>query len=274
MSFILDALRKSEHARQRQTGPGLAEVPVAAPKPKTNVWATAAIALLVVNLLAVGILLLRRAQQDDVTASMAAPAAATAVADGLPGSANPTLVVPPPTAGTPVTQGAAPVRAPIDEPAGPGGRNPLADEVGDAPGGLDAASQAAAAAVPAGPRAVVKNGNVQRGGSVVYAPVPEASAVPYSPPPERPAVQQVTPPATPQAAAMPDADEVTARGSVPALHLDLHVYAAQPQQRFIFVNSRKYKEGDTLAEGPLVEQITPDGAVLNFQGSRFKLSND
>ena len=33
-------------------------------------------------------------------------------------------------------------------------------------------------------------------------------------------------------------------------------------------------DGDTLAEGPLVEQITPDGAVLNLQGSRFKLSND
>ena len=33
MSFILDALRKSEHARQKQTGPALAEVPVAAPKP-------------------------------------------------------------------------------------------------------------------------------------------------------------------------------------------------------------------------------------------------
>ena len=73
----------------------------------------------------------------------------------------------------------------------------------------------------------------------------------------------------------PDAaDEVAARGSVPPLHLDLHVYVAQPQQRFIFVNSRKYKEGDTLAEGPLVEQITPDGAVLNFQGSRFRLAND
>jgi general secretion pathway protein B len=267
MSFILDALRKSEHARQRQTGPGLAEVPVAAPKPKTNVWATAAIALLVVNLLAVGILLLRRAQQDDAPASMAA---STATGGSLPAAASPTLGVPPPTAGTPVTQGAAPVRAPIDEPAGPGGRNPLADEVGDASGGLDAASQAAAAAVPAGPRAVVKNGNVRRGGSVVYAPVPEASDLPYAPPPERPAVQ----PVAPQAAAMPGADELIARGGMPALHLDLHVYATQPPQRFIFVNSRKYKEGDTLAEGPLVEQITPDGAVLNFQGSRFKLSND
>ena len=266
MSFILDALRKSEHARQRQTGPGLAEAPIAPTKPRTNVWATAAIALLVVNLLAVGILLLRRAQKED-TAVSAVPTTPAPVANTAPGPVNPTLVAPP-TVGTPVTQGAAPVRAPIDEPAGPGGRNPLADEVGDASDAIEGPTQSAA--VPAGPRAVVKNGGVQRGGSVVYAPVPEASDLPYSPPPEQPAVQQ----AAPQAAAMPDADEVSARGGVAALHLDLHVYVTQPQQRFIFVNSRKYKEGDTLAEGPLVEQITPDGAVLNFRGSRFKLSND
>ncbi len=161
------------------------------------------------------------------------------------------------------------MRAPIDEPAGPGGRNPLADEVGDASNAIEASSRSAAAAVPAGPRAVERNGGAQRGGSVVYAPVPEASDPPYPPPPEA-AVQQ----AVPQTAAMPDAAEVSARGGVAALHLDLHVYVAQPQQRFIFVNSRKYKEGDTLAEGPLVEQITPDGAVLSLRGSRFKLSND
>ena len=269
MSFILDALRKSEHARQRQTGPGLAEAPIAPTRPGTNVWATAAIALLVVNLLAVGILLLRRAQKDDDAVSTV-PTAPAPVANTAPGPANPTLVAPPPTVGTPVTQGAAPVRAPIDEPAGPGGRNPLADEVGDASSAIEASSQSAAAAVPEGPRAVMRNGGVQRGGSVVYAPVPEASDLPYSPPPEQPAVQQ----AAPQAAAMPNADEVAARGGVAALHLDLHVYVTQPQQRFIFVNSRKYKQGDTLAEGPLVEEITPDGAVLNFRGSRFKLSND
>jgi general secretion pathway protein B len=266
MSFILDALRKSEHARQRQTGPGLAEAPIAPTKPRTNVWATAAIALLVVNLLAVGILLLRRAQKEDAAVSAVSTTPAP-VANTAPGPVNPTLVAPP-TVGTPVTQGAAPVRAPIDEPAGPGGRNPLADEVGDASDAIEGPTQSAA--VPAGPRAVVKNGGVQRGGSVVYAPVPEASDLPYSPPPDQPAVQQPAP----QAAAMPNADEVAARGGVAALHLDLHVYVAQPQQRFIFVNSRKYKEGDTLAEGPLVEQITPDGAVLNFRGSRFKLSND
>jgi len=281
VSFILDALRKSEHARQRQTGPGLAEVPVAAPRSKTNVWATAAVALLVVNLLAVGVLLLRRAQQQDSTAAAAtvatgnSPAAAPAAVSPAagPGAANPTLVAPPPAAAQApaITQSA---QAPSPRPAtnDAKSRNPLADEVGTADGGgYEPSLQSAAAAVPAGPPAVVSNTAGAKRGSVVYAPVPEADDAPYAAPPAAPAAQ---PAAAPARETLPGADELTARGSLPALHLDLHVYATQAQQRFIFVNSRKYREGDTLAEGPVVEQITADGAVLNFRGSRFKLGND
>jgi general secretion pathway protein B len=287
VSFILDALRKSEHARQRQTGPGLAEVPVAAPRSKTNVWATAAVALLVVNLLAVGVLLLRRAQQQDSTAAATSvatgntPAAAPASLSPAAGpgasnavnAAHPTLVAPPPTAAQApaITQSA---QAPSPRPASNNStsRNPLADEVGAADGGgYEPSLQSAAAAVPAGPPAVVSNAGSTKRGSVVYAPVPEAADEPYAAAPAAPAVQ---PAAAPARESLPGADELTARGSLPALHLDLHVYATQAQQRFIFVNSRKYREGDTLAEGPVVEQITADGAVLNFRGSRFKLAND
>jgi general secretion pathway protein B len=265
VSFILDALRKSEHERQRQTGPGLAEVPVAPAKPKSNVWAIAAIALLIVNLLAVGVYLLRRAQPQDTavatTPASAAPDAATTAA-----AANPTLATPAATQAPAITQSAT---APAPRPAvsEPVNRNPLADEVG----GADPSLQAAAA-VPEGPPAVTRNGATKRG-SVVYAPIPEAGDAPYSEPAAEPAVR-AAPAAAPARDALPGADELTARGTLPALHLDLHVYAAQPPQRFIFVNSRKYREGETLAEGPVVEQITADGAVLNFRGSRFKLSSN
>lgn len=286
MSFILDALRKSEHARQRQTGPGLAEVPVAAPRSKTNVWATAAVALLVVNLLAVGVLLLRRAQQQDATATDAAvataaappaapPAASPAASPGTSGaatSANPTLAAAPPaSAQVPAITQSAQTPSPLPARNDAARRNPLADEVGTADSSYESSRQAAAATVPAGPPAVVNSAAGTKRGSVVYAPVPEAADVPYAAPPTEPAVQSA---AAPARETLPGADELTARGSLPALHLDLHVYAAQSQQRFIFVNSRKYREGDTLTEGPVVEQITADGAVLNFRGSRFKLAND
>jgi len=276
MSFILDALRKSEHARQRQTGPGLAEVPVAAARPRTNAWAAAAVALLVVNLLAVGVYLLRRAGTSEApaaTATTAVPATAPAAETANSSPTRPPAARAP--APGPVTQGAAPARAAASEPPTAAGRNPLADEVGDAEAGYEPDPQAAATAVPPGPAAVVKNGNARRG-SVVYAPTPEAADDSYSPSPEPLPQQQAAaaPTAAPASSVLPGADEIAARGTIPVLHLDLHVYATQPQQRFIFVNSHRYREGDTLAEGPVVEQITPDGAVLSFRGSRFRLSND
>jgi general secretion pathway protein B len=265
MSFILDALRKSEHARQRESGPGLAEIPVAPTRPKKNVWATAAVALLLVNLVAVGVLLLRRAQQDEAPAAATAASPTGGTVAAVPAtSPNPATVTVP----GPVTQGAAPPRAaPADAAEG---RNPLADEVGS--GSAEPSLQAAAAAVPDGPPAVTRQRST-RPGSVVYAPVPQAEDPPYVEQAPARAVQPSPAPAA-SAPALPGADEVIARGGVPPLHLDLHVYASQPQQRFVFVNSRKYREGDTLAEGPVVEAITPDGAVLNFRGSRFRLSND
>jgi general secretion pathway protein B len=73
---------------------------------------------------------------------------------------------------------------------------------------------------------------------------------------------------------MPTADEVTAAGGAPALNLDLHVYSTKPAERLVFVNAHKYREGDTLQEGPIVRQITPDGAILEFRGSKFLLSKD
>jgi len=77
MSFILDALRKSEHERQRQSGPALVETPVATPKPRGNPWATAAIALLLVNLVAVGVFLLLKSRDEPASASV--PPQATSV---------------------------------------------------------------------------------------------------------------------------------------------------------------------------------------------------
>jgi general secretion pathway protein B len=61
---------------------------------------------------------------------------------------------------------------------------------------------------------------------------------------------------------------------VPTLRLDLHVYAANPGERFVMINMKKLREGDTLPEGVRVESITPEGAVLSYSGSRFLLPRD
>jgi len=74
MSFILDALKKSENDRQRQTGPALFEVRVAAPRSKFPLLAVSIISLLVVNVGVVAWLVMRKPATAAVPAETA-PAA-------------------------------------------------------------------------------------------------------------------------------------------------------------------------------------------------------
>ena len=270
MSFILDALRKSEHEHQRQGGPGLAEIAVAAPKTKTSVWATAAVVLLVANLIAVGVLMLRRGRAPD-----AADAANIATASGSPTAAQPPAVAPagPPPASEaaqalPVTTpapaatspppreqvaGLPPMLQPADAPApGAGTRNPLEDEVAGGPLPGDPVLSERGASVPEGPPAVTEYGT--RPGSVVYEGLPGAAGT-----------------AAEAAPNLPTIDDVALQGGMPEMHIDLHVYSANPQDRFVFINKHKYREGETLQEGPRVEQITSDGVILSQHGRRFIL---
>jgi len=60
--------------------------------------------------------------------------------------------------------------------------------------------------------------------------------------------------------------------SLPPLKLELHAYAPEPGSRFVFINGRKYVEGQRLAEGPEVAAIAPNGAVLSYLGQRFILA--
>jgi general secretion pathway protein B len=72
---------------------------------------------------------------------------------------------------------------------------------------------------------------------------------------------------------LPSISELNLTGSqaLPELHLDVHVYATKPADRFVYINMRKYHEGNTLQEGPVLERIRRDGVVLEYQGLRFVL---
>jgi len=239
MSFILDALRKSEHERQRQTGPALVETPVATPKPKSNVWATAAIALLVVNLVAIGLLLLYKSR-DEPTVSTADDTKQPARVDAAPPTVAPaaqvavTQTLPQPVAPPPVAP--PPMLRPAEEAlAAPGTRNPLEGEISSGAPSMDYEAAARAAEPPPGPPAVVP---------------------------------------TQRTSNLPTADEFAARAGLPEMRLELHVYSTNPQQRFVFINGRKYQQGDSTQEGATVDEVTPDGVILNARGNRFLLPRD
>jgi general secretion pathway protein B len=74
---------------------------------------------------------------------------------------------------------------------------------------------------------------------------------------------------------LPSKDELLAQGNqLPELRLDLHVYDPNPAARFVFINMRKLREGESLPEGVRVDQITSTGAELSYHGKRFTIDGD
>ncbi len=312
MSFILDALKKSESDRQRQTGPALFEVKVAPPKARFPVWAVAIVALLVINMMIVGWLLLRHSSRgDEPSAAAQNPPSSAAPIQG-PGAAS--------MSGQPAGNGAS-TNGPSTN------------------AGLPSAST-----LPASPNTAA-GGPSNNGAQTTFAPPAQQSAnaqqssAMSSPPASEPAQQpgrlpdsymrlpdaQGRPPDSP--ARLPDRDQseptlastprdsgadtganpedyapaadpgsplfkghvkrgtesgymlyqdlaVTAGSDLPQLRLDLHVYAAKPQDRFALINMRKLHEGDSLQGGVRVEAITPDGVVMSHNGTKFLLPRE
>ena len=204
MSFILDALKKSETDRQRQGSAEFAGIPTSDRRENAPRWLWVLGALLAINLAALLGLLLK------------------------PNS--------PPAAAASSVQTDDPVAA---------GTNEFADQV-------------AAARQNAPARAVPRT-------------LPVESERENPPAPTINAPREAT-----NAASLPTIHEVQADGrvSLPELHVDIHVYSEVAEDRFVFINMNKHKEGSRLAEGPLVREITPDGVVLSQNGTVFLLPRD
>ena len=126
MSFILDALKKSEAERQRQAGPALLEMRVVAPRRRWPLWALVVGVLLVVNVLALAWFALRSTTTAgrgpmNITTAATPPAAITSVA------AEAATAAMAPTTGGPHAPGSAlttPAGATDPQPAPVEGDNP------------------------------------------------------------------------------------------------------------------------------------------------------
>lgn len=208
MSFILDALKKSENERQRRREPTVADIPYGRPRRSQTVWMVAIVVLLLVNLGALVFMLRPQGVQ---------PPAAT--------SAQPT---PPPT--------------------------------------VPAPSPAAASAAPAQP-AEVRPLAAEASSDAVDG---EGEIMPVESPDEPKLVRSI---AAPQTGNVPTLAALGGAGALnlPELRLDIHVYSATPAERFVFINMRKYSEGQAIAEGPKVQRIAGDGVVLDYGGRQFLL---
>jgi general secretion pathway protein B len=219
MSFILDALKKSEKERQRGAVPGISDLPVVVQQTRTSAWVGVLIAGLLACVVALGYAWWRTSDRATQQLAAAAPARPAATA---PLRAEP-----------PEAQTARPARAPAAE-AGPVvATRSLAQEVAQAP----APARSNAPPATASPSAR----DVPSGSGVITAsPMSILEA---------------------RSAGMP----------VPELTLELLVYSSNPAQRFVYINSAKYVEGETLADGPRVVEITPEGPILSWRSQNFLL---
>jgi len=213
MSFILDALRKSDNERREQAAPALAAAPQAVAIQKRTIWLPILAVILTVNAIVFGTIFLTRDEPM--------PAATTTL--------------------TPADPEVRSLRKEILV-------DTATEKPTNTPAGKTPSSEPAITPAPAAP--------VTTTPVVASKPTPASSAT----------IQE----------GLPSLGQLQAAGlvSTPNLRVDMHVYSGDATKRFVFINMTKYREGDRLPEGPLIEEITPEGLIMVQQGNRFHLDRD
>jgi general secretion pathway protein B len=222
MSFILDALKKSETERQQQGSSEFSEIPVSTGNPRAPKWLWIVGGLLALNVLVLSIVLLR---PDSVPVRMEPSKSNSAVTTSEPER----------VASEPVIDAAR---------ASESGSPELTFE-----------QQVAAA----------KQNQVRQ--DLPVAPETELSDATARPEPS------TRPVSTDYVRSINEA-RIQGLIQIVDLHLDIHVFGEMPADRFVFINMVKYREGSRLSEGPAVNEIRPDGVILEYQGTTFLLPRD
>lgn len=214
MSFILDALKKSEAERLRQDAPGFSNVPERTRAKSASHWIWIAVLLVGINVTVLVVMFMKPDRGQDAVAS-----------------------------------------------------RPVADSVSVLPS--ESASVAGVPQISAAP----ERAQPPAAGLATDHISPAVTALGQHTDPV-PAVASYEPPLITESYATFNDLRVRGLLQLPDMHLDIHVYSGLPEDRFVFVNMSKYKERDTLDEGPVVREITPDGVILEYLGTGFLLPRE
>lgn len=287
MSFILEALRKSENERQRQSGPDFASIPETAERSSASRWPLLVGILILFNLVLLVVVFWpdpeetvpRTATQADPNTAVSGPepparreppTAQAPVGESVStGPARQSTLEPDTgaeaTAAVPANGGEAPQTPPVRD------VRSLSDEVTPREDLHAPAAQQPAAREPG--TVIVADQPIADERATQAAVAPPAATAPSAstrPPDPAPASS------TGQREGLPTANELRLQGFLtgPPLHLDLHVYYPEPSRRVVFISGQRYREGDRVNGGAVVREIVPDGVVLEDRGRRFLLGPD
>ena len=282
MSYILDALKKAERERDLGRVPTVttAHVPISGARRGLGLWVVVG-ALLFGGGLAIWLL--------RPSSGVTSPAAPDFRA-GARVSPPPSRVDPEQTSGPVRTEGGTPGEAALLPPSG--GR---AQESPRQPG---RESSSIPRPIPAPPRGSARPGDLGEARSGERPPVQDRSLgfIPVEPPTveSKPDEGRPVAPGTDEGAsrqgseptpgidrgradtgapsASPPAPSVPALGAaIPKMTLNVFVYAAAEADRMVVINGQRYVKGQQVDGHYLVEDITPEGVLLSFEGERALL---
>lgn len=66
----------------------------------------------------------------------------------------------------------------------------------------------------------------------------------------------------------------TLRHDLPPVKFSLHRYAEDPNQRFVVYKERRISDNGVLGQDLWLKRVLPDGAVLEFRGTEFRVGRD
>jgi len=265
MSYILDALRKSDQQRQRGAAPTLQMVPPAAVEPKRRAYLS--YGLLAAVLLAAGIAIgwLRPWQAEPsppVANVVAARPSAASLSQPVPARSEIA------SAPAPAPQNATPAAQIASAPA------PLpAQASAPAPAPVRAQSPALVTAPAQLPAPAARESRPPAGAKHAAAGKPRETAASAS----QKATAPEPPPATASAESAPAQNIVlladlplALQQELPPMTVSVHAYSARPADRMVGINNRMLREGDEVVPGLKLEQITPEGMVFGYKGYSFR----
>lgn len=246
MSYILDALRKSDQQRQRGAAPTLPPGPATAAAPKQP--ALLSYGLLALTLLGAGIAIgwLRPWQPEP-----AVPLANVAAAKPSEASMRQSV----------------PVRTEIAAAPAPETQVQSATQATQIPTGPVRAITPAPATTQVKSQSLASAGAEARG-----KPQDDVAAVS-----RKTAAVPQRPPGTAAADSTPAQNVISLaelplalQQELPPMTISVHAYSGNPRDRLVGINNRMLREGDNVSPGLKLEQITPEGMVFGYKGYSFR----
>lgn len=263
MSYILDALKK---AAEQRGASGTVLLRPSMPLPRGGrlrlPWIVVGV-LLLLNL--AGVVYLMWPTPRVETARPPVPPAKVALIQPIEAPPPPaaTQVIPAEPPAPPAPRAHAPMKSPAASSA-PTVKPPAAPPPPAAPV-VKAPAAVAAPVTAAPPKPAAEKPAPAEAPTTVEKSVGNKAIVRITPEP-RPAVRPA--PAAPAAVA----PAAPAKADGQRFKLEVLSYSDVPAQRLVFINGRRYREGDTIEGGATkVEQIREDSVLLNEEGQRFTL---